>query len=76
VNYTLNYDVIISMPMYLLASSYSQLTKASLNGDFMSLFLTYPNFGNSAEEFCPYELSATMKLLSSLFINMVPHQHN
>jgi hypothetical protein len=41
--------------------------KASLNGDFMSLFSTHPNFENSAEEFHPHEtLSAPMKLLSSL----------
>jgi hypothetical protein len=32
---------------------------------------------NSAEEFHPHEtLSIPMKLLLSLFINMVPHQHN
>jgi hypothetical protein len=41
--------------------------QASLNGDFMSLFPTHPNFENSAEEFHPYEtLSAPKKLLSSL----------
>jgi hypothetical protein len=43
----------------------------------MSLFLTHPDFGNSAEEFHPHEtLSIPVKLLSSLFINMVSHQHS
>jgi hypothetical protein len=42
-----------------------------------TVFPTHPDFGNSAEEFYPHEtLSAPMKLLSSLFINTVPHQHN
>jgi hypothetical protein len=51
--------------------------KASLGRDFMSLFPIHPDFGNSAEEFHPYEtLSTPMKLLSSFFINMTPHQHN
>jgi hypothetical protein len=41
--------------------------KASLSGDFMSLFPTHPDFGNSAEEFHPHEtLYTPMKLLSSL----------
>jgi hypothetical protein len=41
--------------------------KASPSGDFMSLFPTHPDFGNSAEEFHPHEtLSTPMKLLSSL----------
>jgi hypothetical protein len=52
-------------------------SKASLNEDFMSLFPTHPYFRNSAEEFYPHEtLSTPMKLLSSLFINKVSHQHN
>jgi hypothetical protein len=52
-------------------------SKASLGGDFMSLFPKYLDFENSAEEFHPHEiLSTPMKLLSSLFINVVPHQHN
>jgi hypothetical protein len=51
--------------------------KASLSEDFMSLFLTYPDFRNSTEEFHLHKtLSTPMKLLSSLFINMVLHQHN
>jgi len=42
----------------------------------MTQFSTYLNFGNSAEEFYPNKtLSTPMKLLSSLFINMVSHQH-
>jgi hypothetical protein len=33
----------------------------------MSLFLTYPDFGNNAEEFYPHEtLPTPIKLLSSL----------
>jgi hypothetical protein len=41
--------------------------KASLSGDFMSLFLTHLNFRNSAEEFYLYKtLSVPIKLLSSL----------
>jgi hypothetical protein len=48
-----------------------------MRGVVMSLFPTYLNFRNSIEESHPYEtLSALMKLLSSLFINIVPHQHN
>jgi hypothetical protein len=51
--------------------------KASLSGDFMSLFPTHPDFRNSAEEFHSHEtLSTPIKLLSSLFINIVPHQYN
>jgi hypothetical protein len=49
---------------------YQQLddtTKASLSENFMSLFPTHPDFGNSAEEFHGDEtLSTPMKLLSSL----------
>jgi hypothetical protein len=42
-------------------------SKASLSGDFISLFSTHPDFENSAEEFYPHEtLSTLMKLLSSL----------
>jgi hypothetical protein len=42
-------------------------TKANLSEDFMSRFLTHPDFRNSAEEFHPHEtLSAPIKLLSSL----------
>jgi hypothetical protein len=43
--------------------------KASLSGDFMSLFLTHPDFKNSEEELHPHKtLSTPMKLyyLSSL----------
>jgi hypothetical protein len=29
-------------------------TKVSLSGDFMSLFPTHPDFGNSTEEFHPH----------------------
>jgi hypothetical protein len=48
--------------------------KISLSEDFISLFLTYPDFRNSAEEFRSHEtLSTLMKLLSSFFINMVLH---
>jgi len=48
--------------------------KASLNGDFMALLPMHPYFENNAEEFHPHEtLSTLMKLLSSLFINTVPH---
>jgi hypothetical protein len=37
--------------------------KASLSWDFMSLFPTYPDFGNNAEKFHPHEtLSTSMKL--------------
>jgi len=51
-------------------------TKASLSGGFISQFATYPYFGNSAEEFHPHEtLSTSMKLLSSLFVKIVPCQH-
>jgi hypothetical protein len=53
------------------------VSKASLHGDFMSLFSTHPDFGNSVEEFRPHKIfSILIKLLSSLFINMVPHQYN
>jgi hypothetical protein len=45
----------------------SFLAKASLSGDFMSLFLTHPDFENSVEEFHPHEtLSTPIKFLSSL----------
>jgi hypothetical protein len=41
--------------------------KASLSGDFMSLFLIHPDFEISAEEFHPHEtLSIPMKLLSHI----------
>jgi hypothetical protein len=51
--------------------------KTSLSEDLMSLFPTHLDFGNSAEEFYLHEtLSTPMKLLSSLFINIVPYQHN
>jgi hypothetical protein len=50
---------------------------SSLSGDFMLLFSTHLDFRNSAEEFYLHEtLSAPMKLLSSLFINMMSYQHN
>jgi hypothetical protein len=53
------------------------LPKASLSEDFMSLFPTHPDFENSAEKFNPYEtLSTLIKLLSSLFINMMSYQYN
>jgi hypothetical protein len=43
------------------------MTKYSLSGDFMSLFLTHSDFENSAEEFYPHEsLFTPIKLLSSL----------
>jgi hypothetical protein len=48
-------------------------SKASLSGDFISLFSTHSDFGNSAEEFHPYSHET---LIISLFSNMVPHQHN
>jgi hypothetical protein len=48
-----------------------------VSGDFISLFPTHPDFRNSTEVFHLHEtLSTPMKLLSSLFINMVPQQHN
>jgi hypothetical protein len=51
--------------------------KASLSGDFKSLFSIHPDFENSTEEFHPHEtISTPIKLLSSLFINMVSYQHN
>jgi hypothetical protein len=41
--------------------------RRNLNGDFMSLFLTHPDFRNSAEEFHPHKIFSTpMKFLSSL----------
>jgi hypothetical protein len=44
-----------------------QHSKANLSEDFMSLFSTHPDFGNSAEEFHGDEtLSTLIKLLSSL----------
>jgi hypothetical protein len=43
----------------------------------MSLFSTHLKFENSAEEFRPHgTLSALVKFLSALFINIVSHQHN
>jgi hypothetical protein len=45
----------------------SSWAQANLNGNFMSLFPTHPDFGNCAEEFHLHEtLSAPIKLLSSL----------
>jgi hypothetical protein len=40
----------------------------------MSLFLAHSDFVNRVEEFHPHKtLSTPMKLLSSLFINVVSH---
>ena len=48
--------------------------EASLSGDFMALLPMHPYFGNSAEEFHPYEtLSTPMKLLSSLSSSIQCH---
>jgi hypothetical protein len=33
--------------------------QASFSGDFMSLFSTHPDFGNSAEEFHPHKTLST-----------------
>jgi hypothetical protein len=71
-NYVPKISIIKKVGLELVAGS-----KTSLSGDFMSLFPTHPDFRNGAEEFHPHEtLSVPMKLLSSLFVNMVPHQHN
>jgi hypothetical protein len=52
------------------------MSKVSLSGDFMSQFPTHLYFKNGAEEFRPHEtLSTLVKLLSSLFINIVSSQH-
>jgi hypothetical protein len=51
--------------------------KASLNRHFMLLFPTRLDFENSAEEFYPHKtLYPYETLIISLFINMMPHQHN
>jgi hypothetical protein len=62
-----------------------RVVKARLSG-ISRHRLTHPDFGNSAEEFRPHKtliishphetLSTPMKLLSSLFINIVSHQYN
>jgi hypothetical protein len=72
-------------PSLALLLSYGDNNKVSLSGDFMSLlsgdfmslFPVHLDFRNGAEEFHPHEsLSTPIKLLSSLFIDMVPPQHN
>jgi hypothetical protein len=65
----------VAPPLSCLISATSVSVRSVLVGFHVTV--THPDFRNSIEEFHPHKtLSTLIKLLSSLFINMVSHQHN